>query len=72
MCDLFQYEKGRIDRFFAGKYLGQLAADKQFLMDLLERPELKSGNKEHNKQLHELISHRLQTMNRQQVKFNFV
>ncbi|XP_046662109.1 outer dynein arm-docking complex subunit 4-like [Homalodisca vitripennis] len=61
-----KYEKKRMDQFLAQKYLGRLAADKKFLMDFLEQSDLKSGNKEHNQQLEDLLTHMIEVINRQQ------
>uniref|UniRef100_A0A1B6LBS6 Uncharacterized protein n=2 Tax=Graphocephala atropunctata TaxID=36148 RepID=A0A1B6LBS6_9HEMI len=68
--DLFvakeKYKKKRMDQFLAQKYLGRLAADKKFLTEFLQQSDLKSGNKEHNQQLEDLLTHMTEVINRQQ------
>lgn len=62
-----QYERDKIDQILAQTYLGRLAADKKFLLDMLKLRHLKSGNKEHNQQLELLISGMIDKINRNQV-----
>lgn len=62
-----QYEKEHTDKMFAQKYLGRLAADKQFLLEMLKSPQLKAGNQQHNRQLRNILMDTVNVINSQQV-----